>query len=293
MRIVVTGAGGMLAHAVLPLLNEAGHEVLGLTRAEADVTDYLRLIAPIRRFQPDWIFHLAAFTRVDDCETDPDRAFLVNALGSRNAAQAAAESEAAVLAISSDYVFDGTASTPYREYHPAAPRSVYGASKWAGEQATREVCPRHVVVRTSWLFGPGGPNFIDTILRKARAGESLRVVDDQRGSPTFTVDLARALMVLATAAQFGTYHVTNAGECTWFDLAAHAIDCAGLTTSLERTTTAQFPRPARRPAYSVLHNLLFQHVTGATMPHWRDAVERHVRAQSAAGSGAAPVPRGA
>ena len=139
---------------------------------------------------------------------------------------------------------DGTATAPYREYDPACPRSVYGATKWAGEQAIREVNPRHIIVRTSWLYGRGGPNFIDTILSKARAGEPLKVVNDQRGSPTYTVDLAAALVALASTSQYGTYHVTNSGDCTWFDLARHVVDRTGLRVALDPTDTASFARPA-------------------------------------------------
>jgi dTDP-4-dehydrorhamnose reductase len=271
----------MLAQAVIAALERGKHEALGLTREDADVTRLETLLHPMRAFEPDWVFHLAAFTRVDDCESDPDRAFLVNGLGSRNAALAAAACGASVLAISSDYVFDGAGRVPYREYTPAAPQSVYGASKWAGEQAVREVHPRHAIVRTSWLYGRGGPNFIDTILKKARAGEPLKVVDDQRGSPTWTHDLAAGLIALAERNQPGTYHVTNSGECTWYDLAAYAIGRAGLSTSLEKTTTEVIARPARRPAYSVLRNHYFEHVTGTRLPHWQDAVDRYLQARAA------------
>jgi dTDP-4-dehydrorhamnose reductase len=271
----------MLAHAAIPALQRAGHEVLGLKHGEADVTRLDALIHPARTFRPDWILHLAAFTRVDDCESEPDRAFLVNAVGAKNAALAAAACGASILAISSDYVFDGAAHAPYREYTAAAPRSVYGASKWAGEQAVREVNPRHFVVRTAWLYGKGGPNFIDTILRKAGAGEALKVVDDQRGSPTWTQDLARALVALAATGEYGTYHVTNSGDCTWYDLAAYALDRAGLKVPLERTTTEAIARPARRPAYSVLGNQFYEHVTGAPLPHWQDAVDRYLETRLA------------
>mgnify|MGYP001559664324 CR=1 FL=1 len=277
MRVLVTGAAGMLGQALLPALAAAGHEALGVDVAEADVTRLDALLGVARPFRPDWVVHLAAFTKVDDCESQPDLAFLVNGLGARNAALAAADCGAAVLAISTDYVFDGRGARPYREYDSAAPRSVYGASKWAGERAVREVHPRHVIVRTSWLFGRGGPNFVDTVLAKARAGEPLRVVDDQRGSPTLTVDLAQGLLRLMTANQPGTYHCTNSGECTWYDLAAYAVGRAGLATRLERTDTASFPRPAPRPAYSVLSNQFFEHVTGHRLPPWQDAVDRHVR----------------
>jgi dTDP-4-dehydrorhamnose reductase len=287
VKALVTGAAGMLGQAVVPVLQSAGHEVLGIDLPEADVTHVDSFGPVVERFRPDWIVHLAALTKVDECEARRDEAFLVNGLGARNAALAAGGCGAALLAMSTDYIFGGTATKPYREYDAANPQSVYGASKWAGEQAVREVLPRHVIVRTSWLFGPGGPNFVDTILAKARAGERLRVVDDQRGSPTFTRDLAQGIGRLLEAGQFGTYHCTNSGECTWYDLARHAVERAGLRVSLERTDTASFPRPAQRPAYSVLGNAFFEHVTGWRMPPWQDAVDRHIEA-TAGGSGRHP-----
>lgn len=278
MRVLVTGAAGMLGHAVMPALRAAGHVALGLDLPELDVTRLEPLQRAVQGFRPDWVFHLAAFTRVDDCEARRDEAFLVNGLGPRHVALAAAESGALLLALSTDYVFDGTATSPYRESDAANPQSVYGASKWAGEQAVREVHPRHIIVRTSWLFGPGGGNFVDTILARARAGDRLRVVDDQRGSPTFTRDLAQGLLRLANAGVCGTYHCTNSGDCTWYDLAAHAVASAGLGVPLDRTDTASFPRPAKRPAYSVLGNASFEKVTGWRMPAWPDAVERYLAA---------------
>ena len=280
MRVLVTGASGLLGQAVMPALAAAGHAARGLDLPELDVTRLESLQGAVGDFRPDWVFHLAALTKVDECEARRDEAFLVNGLGARHAALAAAGGGAALLALSTDYVFDGTATSPYREDGAANPRSVYGASKWAGEQAVREVGPRHVIVRTSWLFGPGGVNFVDTILARARADQPLRVVDDQRGSPTFTKDLAQGLLRLVDAARFGTYHCTNSGDCTWHDLAAHALRCAGLAVPLERTDTASFPRPATRPAYSVLGNALFEQVTGWRMPAWQDAVARHVAATS-------------
>jgi dTDP-4-dehydrorhamnose reductase len=282
VKAIVTGARGMLAHALIPLLERAGHEVLGLSRTDADVSAPGALLHPFQAFRPDWVFHLAAWTRVDECEDDPDRAFAVNAMGARNAATAAGRFGAALLTISTDYVFSGRASRPYREYDPVAPQSVYGASKWAGEQAVREVLPRHVVVRTSWLFGSGGHNFIDTILRRARGGEGLRVVDDQRGSPTWTRDLAPMLLRLAEAEHYGTYHVSNAGDCTWWDLAEYAVRKAGYDVPVEKTTTAELGRPAPRPSYSILNNQWAERVTGQRMPPWRDAVDRYLQSQTQA-----------
>lgn len=277
MRALVTGAGGMLGQALVPALEAAGHQVLGLGRADADVTRFEAFAHPIRVFQPDWIFHLAAWTDVDGCETDPDRAYLVNGLGARNAALAAAEAGASVLAISTDYVFDGAATRPYREYDTTAPLSVYGASKLAGERAVREVNPKHIVLRTGWLYGKGGRNFVDTILRRARAGESLRVVADQRGTPTSVTDLAPALVRLAATREFGTYHCTCAADCTWHELAAHVVRCVGLSVAVAPTDRAASDRPAQRPAYSVLSNLFFEHVTGHRMPHWQESVDRYLK----------------
>ena len=285
MKIAVTGAGGLLAHALLPTLERAGHTVLALRRSDADVTRLEALRPALEGFGPEWVIHLAAFTCVDECESKAEHAFLVNAQGARNAALAALTCGAGLLTISSDYVFDGAATRPYREYDAAGPRSVYGASKWAGEQAVREIQPRHLIVRSAWLYGPGGTNFVDTILAKARAGEPLRVVDDQRGSPTLTHDLAAGLVRLIGSGQLGTFHCTNAGACSWYDLAAHAVQRAGLTVAVQRTDTASFPRPAPRPRYSVLDNQWFERATGAPLPPWQDAVDRYV------GSLAAPRTR--
>ena len=276
MKIAVTGAAGMLARALLPRLEAAGHQVRALRREQADVTTLKSLRAAIEPFAPQWVLHLAAFTRVDDCERDQDLAFRVNGLGARNAALAAAACDAAVLAISTDYVFDGKATRPYREYDPVAPMSVYGRSKWAGEEAVREVAPRHVIVRTSWLYGAGGTNFVDSILRKARHSEPLSVVDDQRGSPTWTEDLAGALVALVAAAEYGTYHCTNRGDCTWHELAEHVVARAGHDTPVLRISTRELGRPAPRPAYSVLDGGWCEHVTGQRMPHWKDAVDRYL-----------------
>jgi dTDP-4-dehydrorhamnose reductase len=278
LKVFVTGAGGMLARSIRRALKAAGHDVLAMSRGELDITSYEALRHPIRTFQPDWVFNLAAYTRVDECESNADEAYLVNALGARNAALASAEAGAALLTVSTDYVFAGTATRPYREYDPIAPASVYGASKWAGEQAVREVLAQHLIVRTAWLYGRGGPNFIDTILERARAGQPLKVVNDQRGSPTWTHDLSEALIALAELRHFGVVHCTNAGDCTWFDLAKYAIERAGLSASIEPVDSATFPRPAPRPAYSVLDDRWYMQITGRRMPAWQNAVDRYVKA---------------
>jgi dTDP-4-dehydrorhamnose reductase len=194
-------------------------------------------------------------------------------------ALAAGECGAAMLHVSTDYVFDGRALAPYREYDTPAPLSVYGASKLAGERAVREVLARHVIARTSWLYGAGGPNFVDTILTRAATGEPLKVVDDQRGAPTWTEDLAGGLVRLAAAGQFGTYHVTNRGACTWYEFAKFLVREAGLDATVEATDSLVYRRPARRPANSMLSNQLYDHVTGHPLPDWEDAARRYLRSR--------------
>lgn len=297
MKVLVTGAGGMFGRALVPRLEAAGHEVTAVRHPQdtqpvpapadpgrhrdtrpIDVTDYPALLALALESRPDWVVHLAAWTDVDGCEADPDRAFAVNGLGARNASLAAAEAGASVLAMSTDYVFEGTVGSPRREHDPISPLGVYGRSKMAGERGVREVNPRHVIVRTSWLYGASGRNFVDTILARARAGEPLRVVDDQRGSPTWTRDLAEGVLALVECRQYGTYHVTGSGECSWHDLAVAACEEAGLKTEVAAIGSAQLGRAAKRPAYSALHNGWFEHVTGRRMPHWRDALRRYLGA---------------
>lgn len=282
MKILVTGAGGLLAHAALPVLRAAGHDVRPLTRAEADVAHLPSLLAHAREYRPDWVLHLAAFTHVDQCEAEPEKAFVVNGLGPRNSSIAAAEVGAAVMALSTDYVFDGASATPRREHDPIGPLGVYGKSKLAGERGAREVNPRHVIVRTAWLYGAGGRNFVDTIVGKARAGEPLRVVDDQRGAPTWTHDLAEAMLALIERREFGTYHVTNSGNCTWYDLAVAACAEAGVSADIARISSDELARPAHRPAYSALHMGWFEHVAGRRMPEWRDALRRYLASSGGA-----------
>ncbi len=281
MRVLMTGAGGMLGQVLADVLRRVGDQVRTLRHDEADVCDMAALRAAAGPGALDAVLHLAAYTRVDDCERESDRAYLVNGLGARNAALLAAERGAAVLYVSTDYVFSGEARTPYREYDAAAPLSVYGRSKLAGEQAVREVNLKHYVVRSSWLYGPGGTHFIATILSKAGSGEPVAVVEDQRGSPTYTADLAPALSRIARSGLYGTYHVTNAGDCTWYELAAEALRMAGVNARLESTTSGVLGRPAPRPAYSVLSNLLYDTCIGPPLPHWRDALGRYLKSERA------------
>lgn len=276
MRVLVTGAGGMLAHAALPALAAAGHDVLPFRRAELDVTRADDVRRVVREARPDWIWHLAAWTDVDGCEGDPERAFRVNDEGAGHVAAAAFAAGAGVLSVSTDYVFPGDDPTPRRERDPVGPLSVYGRSKLAGEEAVRAANPRHVIARTAWLYGHGGRNFVDTIRSRALTGAPLRVVDDQRGSPTWTEDLAGALVELLAKQASGTIHVTNEGSCTWYELATEVCLLTGVRVPVMPISSAELARPARRPAHSVLDTSRLAQVLGHRLPHWRDALGRYM-----------------
>ncbi len=283
MKVLVTGAGGMLARASVPALGAAGHTVVAMTRAELDVTRADDVRRAVRDAKPDWVWNLAAFTDVDGCESRAEHAFRVNAEGAGNVAAAAAASGAGVLAISTDYVFAGDDPAPRREQDPVGPLSVYGRSKLAGEEAVRAANPRHTIVRTAWLYGRGGRNFVDTIRAKALAGEPLRVVDDQRGSPTWTEDLARALVGLLERQATGTFHATNEGSCTWYELAGEICALAGASVPLARIRSAELARPAPRPANSVFDTGRLKQALGRRLPHWRDALGRYLARPVAVG----------
>jgi len=276
VNVLVTGAGGMLGQAVVPALERAGHAVTALARAELDVTREADVRGAVAGSAPDWVCHLAAYTDVDGCETRSDHAMLVNGKGAGYAAAAAAQAGAAVLAVSTDYVFAGDDPSPRRESDPVGPLSAYGRSKLAGEEAVRAANPRHVIVRTAWLYGRGGKNFVDTIRARAAAGGPLAVVDDQRGSPTWTGDLAQVLVELMERGASGTLHSTNDGACTWHELACEICALMGADVEVARISSAQLARPARRPASSVLDTGRLERELGRRLPHWRDALARYM-----------------
>ena len=277
MKLLVTGAGGMLARAVVPALQSRGHEVTPLTRAQLDVTDGDAVRRAVASARPDWVCHLAAYTDVDGCESNEAHALRVNGEGAGHAAAAAAAAGAAVLAVSTDYVFAGDDPAPRQETDPVGPVSAYGRSKLAGEQAVRAAHARHAIVRTAWLYGKGGRNFVDTIRARALAGGPLKVVDDQRGSPTWTHDLAEALVGLMERDATGTFHATNEGSCTWHEFASEICRLSGADVPVARISSAELARPARRPAFSVLDTTRLAQVLGRRLPHWRDALTRYLQ----------------
>ena len=250
MRITIFGATGMLGHALLR--RWASDEVTGVGSAQADVRDPEQVQKVIREGKPDWVVLAAAYTDVDGCELNPALAANVNTYGAVNVARAAAEAGSRLLFISTDYVFDGRGKSPYETGHLRNPINVYGKSKADAEERLVEILPDCCIVRTSWLFGPHGKCFPDTILKAAVARRELEVVNDQRGSPTYTVDLADAIIRLCRAGARGIVHCTNAGDCTWFEFAREIIRQAGLNTVVRPTTSEKYVRAAQRPAYSVL-----------------------------------------
>ncbi len=271
MRLVVTGAKGQLGLELLAILGR-DHEVTALGRPEWDLTtaDAGKAIADAR---PAWVVHAAALTDVDGCERDPARALLVNGEGTRRVAEACRAVEAGMLYVSTDYVFDGKKGAPYVETDAPAPVSAYGRSKLVGEEITCTLAPRSAIVRTSWLFGASGKNFVKTILDRARKGDSLRVVDDQIGSPTSARDLAEAMAQLLVRQLTGVYHLTNAGACSWYTFAGGILEAVGLTqTPLSPITTAALNRPAPRPAFSVLDNRAWAAAGMPPLRPWREAL---------------------
>ena len=252
MRVLITGADGQLGRDLQ--LAFGGHEVVATDRAELDVADRDCALQVIAHAGPEAVVHAAAQSNVDGCETDPDEAFRINALGTRHVVEGARLAGARVCYVSTDYVFDGTAGRAYTEWDQPNPLSVYGRSKLGGEW---ELDDGDTVVRTSWLSGRHGHNFVRTVLERAGRGEELRVVDDQHGCPTFTPDLAEVIRRLVVARLTGVWHVTNQGATTWFALARDTLLAAGLDRALVTpiaTDEMQPPRPAPRPAYSVLDN---------------------------------------
>ena len=282
LRILVTGAGGQLGTDVVRLAEAAGrHEVIAATSADLDVGDRDQVMAGITGASPDLVVHAAAWTAVDACESDRERAFRVNAFGCRNVAEAARSAGAHLVAVSTDYVFDGTGRDPYVEWDRPNPLSIYGQSKLAGEREVLALLPTACIARTSWVCGPHGSNMVKTVLRLAGGEGPLRFVDDQHGCPTFTDDLAAMLLQLGVSRRPGVFHVTNQGPTTWYGFARDVVAAAGLDPArVEPISTAELhpPRPAPRPANSVLDNAALRMSGVPLLPDFHDPLERTVKA---------------
>lgn len=278
MKILVTGAAGRLGGKLLETLAARGHEVSGADIVgdnvmRVDIGDFEATRALVADVKPDVVIHPAAWTDVDGCAKDPEKAIAINGFGTQHVALAAANVGAAVLYVSSNEVFDGTGSRPYREYDVTNPINAYGYSKWVGERALVNINPRHYIVRTSWLFAHGGKNFIQAVLNNAAAGKQLRIVTDEVANPTYNDDLADALGLLVETERFGTYHLVNEGGCSRWAFARYFLDKLGYAeTPVEKISVAQWPRASVPPTYASLANLAGKHM-GITLRPWQAAVD--------------------
>jgi dTDP-4-dehydrorhamnose reductase len=282
MRVAVVGSAGQLGTDLVKVLVKAGdYDVCALTHREVDCTDPAAIEKALIPASPEVVVNCAAFVRVDDAEDRPEDAFRVNSLGALCVARACARMEALCVYISTDYVFDGTKKTPYTENDPPQPINVYGVSKLAGEQLVRQTCSRWLIARMASLFGQAGSsgkggNFVETILAKAKRGESLRLVDDIRMSPTYTHDAARALERLLRQRTVGLFHLSNAGSCTWYEFARRALETLGLNTEVEAVASAGYPMKARRPADSSLESAKLDPSVMECLRPWHQALKAYL-----------------
>jgi dTDP-4-dehydrorhamnose reductase len=272
MKILITGANGQVGSELREQLKDSEHTLFASDLDTVDITDDSRLESFVSARNPDVIVNCASMTNVNLCENEPERAYVVDVTGAETVARAANRAGAGWVQFSSDYVFDGTSHVPYRETDATNPLNVYGKTKVACEELIRQSCERHFIIRTAWLYGFTGSNFVRTILGAARRGQPIRVVKDQTGNPTNTADLVKLLPKLIDTGRFGTYHCTCDGECSWYDFAAEFLRLSGYDCTITACATHEFPLPARRPAYSSLDNGKLQQTVGGAMRDWREAI---------------------
>jgi dTDP-4-dehydrorhamnose reductase len=278
MKLLVTGAAGMLGRDVMLAAGNAGHDVVGFGRTELDVTSPAALEKKLELERPDVVINCAAWTDVDGAEQAEPAAFAVNGTGAGNVAAAAAAVGASVVYVSSDYVFDGAKGSPYVESDQVAPLSAYGRTKLAGEEATVAANKRHFVVRSAWLFGIGGPNFVETMLRLASSHGEVLVVRDQVGSPTYTWHLAYGVVRLIEGIEFGIHHMAAAGQCSWYEFAREIFEQAKVECKVLSITTEEFGRPAPRPPFSALTS---QREHAIRLPSWEDGLAGYLAQRQA------------
>jgi dTDP-4-dehydrorhamnose reductase len=274
VKIALTGSDGMLGSDIKNVFSDV--DLINFRLHDFDITDLDKSIKAIKEAKPDYLIHVAAYTDVDGCESNPEAAFLVNGIGARNITMACEEIGCPVIYISTDYVFDGTKKETYNEWDKTNPINMYGLSKLLGEQFVTSLTNRFYIVRTSWLYGKNGKNFVDTIIRLLSERDEIDVVNDQVGSPTYTCDLARKLRELIGRG-YGTYHVTNTSHCSWHEFAVEIAKLKGVNKNINPTTTENFKRPAKRPAFSVLGNTMLRLEGIEPARHWKEALKDYLK----------------
>jgi dTDP-4-dehydrorhamnose reductase len=277
MLVLVTGVNGQLGFDVVKELKSKGHEAVGIGRNELDITDESAVSSYVQNLQPEAIIHCAAYTNVDAAETDQEGAYKVNALGTKYLAEAARAVDAKMIFVSTDYVFDGAGTEPYEVDHPTDPLGVYGETKLAGEKILQQTLDKFFIVRTAWVYGINGNNFVKTMLKLAQDRDELGVVYDQVGSPTYTVDLAKFLVELVESEKYGVYHASNEGVCSWYEFAVEIFKQAGVDIKVNPLTSDQFPRPAARPKYSVLSKKRIAEQGFTPLRDWKDALQEYLK----------------
>jgi dTDP-4-dehydrorhamnose reductase len=274
--ILITGHKGMLGRELFAIAEHLNWNPVGFDRPAHDLTDRRQIEDVVNETAPRLIVHGAAYTAVDRAESEPELAMLVNGIGTQHVCLAAQKLDIPVLYVSTDYIFDGRKETPYDEWDAANPQGVYGRTKYAGEWFVRTLCPRHFIVRVSWLCGHGGANFVETIVKLSRERDELKVVNDQHGSPTFVRDVAPELLRLAESGMFGTYHITNQGCTTWHGFATKIVELTGAKCRVLPCATEEFPRPAPRPRNSRMSPTLYELAISNRMPTWEDGLARYI-----------------
>jgi dTDP-4-dehydrorhamnose reductase len=274
MKVLLTGCRGQLGIELIRQMNN-GFEIVETDIHNLDITNPKQVFDIVNQTKPGIIINSAAYTNVDGCELEEANAFRVNAIGAQNLAAAALDIGAKIVQVSTDYVFDGTGCTPKREYDPVNPQSVYGKSKALGEKMVRDINPKHFIIRTAWLYGEGN-NFVRTMLKLAKEKDELSVVNDQFGSPTSTVDLAKCIIELMNNESYGTYHGTCEGQCSWYDFARRIFELKNIQVKVNPITTEQLNRPAHRPKYSVLDNYMLKLVGMNTFRNWEESLVEYL-----------------
>jgi dTDP-4-dehydrorhamnose reductase len=277
MKVLITGANGQLGREVTKQYKSIENVELILTDyQELDITDLSKVYEFVSENKPDVIINCAAHTQVDRCEEDVDNAYKINTVGPKNLAQAAYKIGAEIVQISTDYVFDGEGDKPITEFFQPNPETIYGKTKLEGEVFVQKLNPKHYIFRTAWLYGDGN-NFVKTMINLSKTHKSLKVVNDQIGSPTSTVDLARVIISNVAVKNYGTFHCTCKGECTWYDFTKKIFEIKNIETEVIPCSTEEFPRPAKRPHYSVLRNYMLELTTGDITRTWEEAIEEYLK----------------